>query len=394
MFINRCLESRIRNSAKQFPVLLITGARQTGKTTLLKHVFPEYQYISLDKTALTRSAKENPERFLLNCKPPVIFDEIQNVPELLPYIKAAVDADRHSYGQYVMTGSQALPLMQGVSESLAGRVAILSLYPCTWKETLSAPNRTPGDIFSNERMAEQTVRGFYPEFLVNPGLDAGEWYSSYLTTYLERDVRKMKNIGDLLRFQTFIELLAARAGNLLNLSEVGRDCGISQTTAKSWLSILQATYFIYLLRPWAQNRTKRVMKSPKLYFADTGLLCNILGVDSADRFFKAPEGPAVFENMVIMEVVKQLACTGNSASCYFYRTASGVEVDLLVKERGETFAYEIKNSLTFNSRMADGLKRFEKEHPFSSGKILTLEKEILPVTKTISRTHWSAVIEA
>lgn len=386
-YIRRALEEPLSKALKQFPVCLITGARQSGKSTLLQHFLTGYTYITLDDPVHRSMAIQDPELFLSSFPAPVVIDEIQYAPELLTHIKMRVDRNRHQYGQYVLTGSQVFQLMKGVGESLAGRVAIFHLYPLSWKELA---HRNPVD---DRICAEQTVQGFYPEFFVNPGIDWNLWYGSYLSTYIERDVRNIKAINDLGRFQTFISLLAARAGQILNLSEIAGQCGISQPTAKDWLSILESTYIIHILHPYHNNLSKRLVKSPKIFFVDTGLLCYLLGIDTAERFWKTVDRGHLFENMVIMEAIKRLAQQVDRWQVYFYRTASQIEVDLIVERGGGIEAYEIKHVKTLQRDMAQALTYFVKDHSVKKASLLSLQEHKTPLFEGIWAEHWSRVLE-
>jgi predicted AAA+ superfamily ATPase len=232
------------------------------------------------------------------------------------------------------------------------------------------------------------IRGFYPELNVHQDLDRDRWFSSYIATYLERDVRNIKQIADLTKFQTFISLLASRAGGLLNLSEIAKEGGITQPTARAWLTILQSTYIVNLLQPWHRNISKRVVKTPKLYFTDTGLLCHLLGIDTAERFFKSGEKGRLFENMIVMETRKRLSVRSERTNLYFYRTAAGVEIDLLI-ERGEVFkACEIKLAKTPDRSLAANLIRFQADHGFAKGMLLTLQDFPLPIRDDITSLNW------
>jgi len=387
MYYSRILGKLIIAALKQFPVCLITGARQAGKSTLLKNILSGFNYVTLDDPLMRMLAIDDPELFLSKNSFPLIIDEIQYAPGLLSYLKMRIDENRHAYGQYVLTGSQIFQLMKGVSESLAGRIAIFNLYPFSWKEVQ--------EIFDHQNIddktcAKQIIQGFYPEFFVNPSLDKNLWFGSYLSTYIERDVRNIKTITDLGRFQTFIALLAARAGKLLNISEVAKECGITQPTAKDWLSILESTYIIYILKPYHNNLSKRLVKSPKIYFTDTGLLCYLLGIDSEERFFKSSERGSIFENMVIMEAVKQLSAQTNRSQCFFYRTASGVEVDLIVEKENHLDAYEIKLAKTLDREMAQSIALFRKEHKVRRSQIISLQEKNMPLLEGIEGVHWSA----
>ena len=383
MYLHRKLEKPLKEALKQFPVILVTGPRQAGKSTLLQHQLKDYLYVTLDDILVRNLAESDPSLFLKTYKPPLILDEIQYVPSLLPHIKRIVDADRRNYGQYVLTGSQIFPLMKGVSESLAGRIAIFHLYPLSWEEIPYAP------LYDEIKMAEQMMKGFYPEFQIQPQLNPKFWHSAYLSTYIERDLRTMRNIHDLGQFQRYLVLLAARAGQILNLNEVGKECGISQTTAKDWLTLLQTTSIIHLLEPYSRNVTKRVIKSPKLFFVDTGLLCYLLRIESVEQLIHSPFSGHLFENMVIIETVKRFAEKGERAPCYFYRTSSGLEVDLLIDHGDHLDAYEIKFSSTPTPDMTQSLVQFKKEFPVKKAVLLNLRRELLPFSNGVVAEHWS-----
>ena len=382
-YFHRKIESSLKEALQQFPVVLITGPRQAGKSTLLQQVLKKYTYVSFDDILEKNLAESDPGLFLKMYPPPLIIDEIQYVPSLLSHIKMRVDANRSEYGQYVLTGSQIFPLMKGVSESLAGRIMIFQLYPMSWREIPKI------DIQNEIIVVDQMLKGFYPEFQVQPDLNPRFWHSSYLSTYIERDLRSMRNIQDLGQFQRYLVLLAARAGQLLNLNEIGKECGISQTTAKDWLTLLQATSLIYLLEPYSRNVTKRVVKSPKLFFIDTGLLCYLLRIENNKQLIHSPFVGHIFENMVIMDKIKFYAEKGERAPCYFYRTNKGLEVDLLI-DHGDYFdAFEIKFTSTPKIGMTSSLVQFKKEYPVKKAVLLNLRPRKLPFLNGVCAEHWS-----
>jgi uncharacterized protein len=384
-YLHRDLEKPLQEALKQFPVVLITGPRQAGKSTLLQHCLKGYRYVTFDDILIRNLAESDPELFLKTYESPLIIDEIQYVPSLLSYIKIRVDNHRRVHGQYVLTGSQIFSLMKGVSESLAGRIAIFQLYPLSWREI---PHK---DLYKESEVLNQMLRGFYPEFQVEPQLNPKFWHSSYLSTYLERDLRTMRNIQDLSQFQRYLVLVAARAGQLFNLNEIGKECGISQTTAKDWLMLLQATSIVYLLEPYAKNLTKRIVKSPKVFFVDTGLLCYLLRIESIDQLVHSPFAGHIFENMIIMEQIKQFAGKGERAPCYFYRTSRGEEVDLLIDYGDYLDAYEIKFSSSPNSDMTQALALFKETHPVKKCALLNLRHEKFPFSNGIIAEHWSSL---
>lgn len=389
MYLRRKIEYLLDQALTMFPVILITGARQTGKSTLLRKRYKNYRYVTLDDPILRALAKEDPELFLKTHGEPLVIDEIQYAPELFPYLKLRIDSERRRMGRYLLTGSQIFQVMEGVTETLAGRIALFHLYPFCLEEL----GRFQEKIDDEEVMAKRLINGFYPEFFVNSAMDPQLWFSSYLATYVERDVRNIKAITDLARFQTFIRLCAARVGQLLNLSEIAKECGISQPTAKDWLGILESTYIIYLLKPYHVNHTKRLVKSPKLYFVDTGLLSYLLGLESWEQLIKAPYRGHLFENMVIMEMAKHLAYKKSKSELFFYRTGAGVEIDLLVESRGELAAYEIKFSKTPSKSMVRSLESFAKEHEINKAQLLSLRREPLKISTHVEAVHWSSVSE-
>ncbi|MEA3356671.1 MAG: ATP-binding protein [Candidatus Bipolaricaulota bacterium] len=365
-YITRTLEPVLKRAAEDFPVVILTGPRQSGKTTLLKHLFAEnYAYISLEPPDIRAAASEDPRGFLAMYPPPAILDEIQYAPDLLSYIKERVDANRTEHGQYLLTGSQNLLLMQQVTESLAGRTAILRLLPLSQRETLgvsgfpfpweSDKKRALHQGLTYELLWEKILHGNYPELIADPKKDVSLWYASYIQTYLERDVRSLRQVGDLTTFQNFVRAIAARSGGLLNLTEVSRDIGVAVNTAKAWLSVLEATYQIIILQPYFANVGKRLVKTPKLYFTDVGMLCHLVGLKDPHHAASSPMSGAIFETLVLTEIFKTYFHQGREPRVYFWRTATGTEVDILIEVNGRLVPIEVKLSATPRPAMAKGI---------------------------------------
>jgi predicted AAA+ superfamily ATPase len=341
MWIERKIESLILQAFEQFPALLLTGLRQVGKTSLLKKMFPNASYITLDLPANQLAAATNTLDFITRFTTPLIIDEIQYVPQLFQGLKIAIDKNRKN-GQYILTSSQNFSLMQGVSESLAGRCAILQLYPLSFFEVSKDIN-----ISQNEFV----FLGGFPELYTSPK-NYNLWYSSYVATYLERDVRNVLKVTDLREFNLFLRTCALRISNLLSYTDLARDIGVSVNTAKKWLSILTTLGAVYLVEPYYANRGKRIIKSPKIYFTDTGLASFICGFEHAQQLQNSSMAGHFFENYIANEIMKHYSFFGKRQNLYYWRDIYGKEIDFIVEHAsGQIIAIECK--LTENPTIKD-----------------------------------------
>jgi predicted AAA+ superfamily ATPase len=363
--IPRTITEYLKRDASYYPVITLTGPRQSGKTTLTTATFPHYAYVSLEETESRLLAKDDPRGFLARFSQEVIVDEAQRAPDLLSYIQTEVDRDARP-GRFVLTGSENLLLMEQISQSLAGRCAVLHLLPFSRAELELGNQPSPGPppgLFANrgtELECWNTIRtGFYPR-IHDRRIPPEIWLSDYVRTYVERDVRRLVNVGDIETFERFLSLCAGRTGQLLNFSALASDSGVSVDTARRWISILKTSFIVFLLRPHHRNFNKRVIRSPKLYFYDTGLVCQLLGIRNEKQLVTHPARGALFENYVISEVVKAYTHHRRDPPVYFWRDQTGHEIDLLIEEAGDLFPVEIKSGCTISASMLDGLNWWSK----------------------------------
>ena len=337
--IQRQQQAKLLSLAKQFPVISIIGPRQSGKSTLVKHCFPKYDYISFEDIDNRRRALLDMRGFLEQYGKGVIFDEVQRVPELFSYLQTHVDGSGKK-GRFILTGSHNYLLQEKVSQSLAGRVAMLRLLPFSMQELADA-GKLPADIH------KILFKGFYPR-LFSSRVKPSDWYPAYIETYMQRDVREIKNIPNLNYFQKFLHLLAGRHGQQLNLTSLATEVGVVHNTISSWISILEASYVIYLLKPHFNNFNKRITKTPKIYFYDSGLVCSLLGIEKAEQLNTHHIKGPLFEGLIITELIKARFNAGLSNNCFYWRDKTGNEVDCIIDKAGSLTAIEIKSGKTIN----------------------------------------------
>lgn len=381
--IDRLLAPKLLDLAKKFPIISLTGPRQSGKTTLLKNLLPNYRYVSLENPTTRAFAKEDPNSFLKTYDQFVIFDEVQRVPELFSYLQTKVDEDQ-IMGQYVLSGSQNFLLLQNITQSLAGRVAILKLLPLSYAELSKA------DLLS-ESIAYHIFTGNYPA-IFGRSLLSDEFYSNYIETYVQRDVRELLAVKELSSFQTFLRLCAGRVGQPLNLSSLATDCGITSPTAKSWLSILESSYITFTLQPHYQNFNKRLIKSPKLYFYDTGLLCHLLNMTDAQQVETYYQRGSLFENAIIAEMSKNRFNRGVSPQFYFWQDSNRNEIDLLEEGVGAINLFEMKYSATINSEYFKNLRLYRELSSIGGDNFLIYAGEESQIRSNAKVIPWNQVI--
>jgi uncharacterized protein len=347
--IPRQIAPKVQELLNKYPLVALTGPRQSGKTTLAQRLKPDYQYVNLELAENKNFAETDPHGFLKSYQNGVILDEIQNVPSLFPYLKHYTD-QRNRVGEYILTGSQHFLLLENITQSLAGRVALLNLLPLSLAELLGSVTFDEPEKF--------ILTGGYPR-IYDRGIEPTDFYPSYISTYVERDVRQIIKVVDLRQFRQFLTICAGRVGQLVNFAEIGNVLGIDAKTIKSWLGILEASFIIYLLPPYYRNFDKRVVKSPKLYFYDTGLACSLLGIQTERQLDAHFAKGALFENMIIVEYLKHVLNMGQKANFYFWQDSNAREIDLLIEHNNVLNALEIKSSKTISPSFFKNLYVFK-----------------------------------
>ena len=352
--IKRLIEEQILSSMTRYPSVTIYGPRQCGKTTTVRQLFPSFSYANLEDRNTRNLALQDPYEFFNQFPEPVIIDEIQTVPSLLGMIQVRIDAKREN-GRYVLTGSQQIKLKEAVSQSLAGRTCILHMLPLSLKEL-----QNEGVIVERDT---QLLLGGYPYIYTTENAVPNEYYRNYVDTYIERDISKLNQIHNLLAFESFLQLLAGRCGSFLNVSSLSNDSGISSATVKSWISILEATGIIYLLKPYFTSRTSHIVKTPKLYFTDTGLLSYLLNIENPKQMFRDPLRGSVFENLIVTEALKAKLDSNRKDNLFFYRNSNGVEVDIIDTSENSLEIYEIKSGSALDKDDIKNMQSFSKKYP-------------------------------
>ena len=394
MYIKRHIENVIKKSFNTYPAVLITGPRQVGKSTVLKNLYSDLEYETLDDLNMIRAISSDPTGYLQLKGTPFIIDEIQKVPDLFSSFKYVIDKNKQN-GMYLLTGSQKFELMKGVSESLSGRISVIDLLGLSYREikgdNFDKPflptqeyllNRKPASKLEVKGIWEIIHKGSMPALYENSGRDWERYYSDYVNTYIERDVHSLAQIGDTLTFMQFMVALAGRTGELLNMDSLAKDIGVSAPTIKRWLSILQASNVIYLLQPFSLNTTKRVVKTPKVYFTDTGLVCYLCRWLTTETLINGAQAGNIFETFVLSETIKSYYNAGKEPNLYFFRNGDGQEVDLIFYENGKIYPVEIKKTASPNIKDIKSFKVLANYFPtahIGEGGVICTAESILPL---------------
>lgn len=381
-YIGRALTEETFETAKEFKIVCVIGPRQSGKTTLCKQLFTEKAYVNLEDPDVLLVAKTNPKAFLAKYPKGAIFDEVQRIPELFNYLQGIVDSS-DEMGQFILSGSNNFLMQQNISQSLAGRVGYIELLPFSLSE-LEASN------IQNESLNKQILEGFYPD-IIRQKSNASRWISNYIRTYLERDVRLIRNIGDILVFSKFLKICASRTSQLLNMSSIAKELGVEHKTLDAWLSVLESSYILYRLPPYFNNFNKRLIKSSKIYFYDTGIVCHLLGIRSVEGLQKSNYYGAIFENFIVSEIIKNRKNKEQFGEVYFYRDSTGNEVDVLIENDGSLIPIEIKSAVKIQKEHHKNLKWFQKVFRQEGGILLYAGNENESFPNEIEQLSWTNV---
>lgn len=384
MYIKRLITPFIKKLLAQFPAILLSGARQSGKSTLLQKNFPDYTYVTLDDLQARDMAKTDPQLFLDFYKVPVIIDEIQNAPDLLSYIKIEIDKNRKRKGQYILTGSQQFTLIADIHESLAGRLGMATLTPIAIQELSKTKTYT---------WIDYSLHGLYPELITDSKLEAKLWYSAYIETLLNKDIRDNLKKEHLGTYDRFIKLLATRCSQELKYQDLAKELGVSNLTIQSWISLLERSQIIFLLQPYYKNLGKRIVKSPKLYFLDTGLVSYLSGNSNKEIIQNGPMAGALFENFVIAEVYKYFCNRGIKPPLYHFRDSQGVEVDLVIEHEGKYLLIEVKSTMTPKKDHASGLEKVIKLLPHAKAFVVCNTKNKTPLSSNVMAINWLNIFD-
>lgn len=397
--IPRHIAVHILKYAREYPILALVGPRQSGKTTLAKALFPSYKYISLENLDLRQHATEDPRGFLNDHGQYLILDEVQRVPELFSYLQESVDTHQDP-AQYILTGSSQFLLIEGITQSLAGRIVTFKLFPLTYTELYRYPadpnfnsifrvRHANRDKIDQNRLYQMIWQGFYPR-IHDKHIDSYKWYENYLLTYVERDVRNLLKVNSLRTFSNFLKMAAAQSGQLINYANIANAIGVSLPTIKQWISILETSGLIYILPPYFENFSKRIVKTPKMYFVDTGLLCHLLSIRSIDHLKVHPLLGSIFENFMISECFKRFYNLGETPPLYFWRDQSGNEVDLLIYEGTYGFPIEFKLSQSYHSDFKKGIERWLslEKNPAKAGFVVYCGEHAIQTQTSIPAIPW------
>lgn len=397
--IPRHIASSILKYSKEYPIVALVGPRQSGKTTLAKALFPSYKYISLENLDFRQQAAEDPRGFFQDHGKYLILDEVQRVPELFPYLQELVDA-KQDPAQYILTGSSQFLLIENITQSLAGRIITFKLFPLTYTELYEYPadsnfesvfriRHSNRSKISQEKLYQIIWEGFYPR-IHDKHIDSYRWYENYLLTYVERDVRNLLKVKNLRLFSSFLKMVASQSGQLMNYANIGNSIGVSVPTVKEWISILETSGLIYILPPYFENFSKRIVKTPKIYFVDTGLLCHLLSIRNVEHLKHHPLLGSIFENFMISECFKRFYNLGETPPLYFWRDQSGNEVDLLIHDGLSSFPIEFKLSRSYHSDFKKGIEGWLalEKNPAESGFLVYCGEHSLQINTSVPAVPW------